>query len=212
MSWVNEAVEIVQKTIAETLKTHPMVRIAVCGGRSPQPLYEALNQLDLPWQKILWIQTDERYVPADHPENNARMIREKLLHGHPETHFLSFDTSLEWEASAEAMNRELLTLKSEREPVIDLAILGVGEDGHVAGIFEWTEDREKLAFTSTTKIHAVEKRMTLSPETLKKSGQVLFLVIGEQKKKIFKDSSLTESPFRMMAMNLTKMNLHIIYG
>jgi len=200
MTWVNEAVEIVQKTIAETLKMHPTVRIAVCGGRSPQPLYEALNQLDLPWSKILWIQTDERYVPADHPESNAQMIRKKLLAGHPETHTLFFDTTLEWEESAEAMNRALEELKIEREPLLDLAILGVGEDGHVAGIFEWNEKEEKLAITSTTKVHAVEKRMTLSGESLRNSKNTILLILGKKKKEALKPlkEKQIKSPFGLL--------------
>lgn len=57
--------------------------IALSGGSTPKPLYESLAQADLPWEQIYIFWGDERYVPHDHENSNARMTREALLNHVP---------------------------------------------------------------------------------------------------------------------------------
>ena len=53
----------------------------VSGGQSPVALFEALRGQALPWQLVEVSLADERVVPADHPDSNARLVRTHLLQG-----------------------------------------------------------------------------------------------------------------------------------
>ncbi|MEN9220756.1 MAG: 6-phosphogluconolactonase, partial [Thermostichales cyanobacterium GMQP_bins_62] len=55
-------------------------RVALAGGSSPKRLYEVLATVaDLPWHRTWVFWGDERYVPPDHPDSNARMARLALI-------------------------------------------------------------------------------------------------------------------------------------
>ena len=53
--------------------------LAVSGGRSPVPLFEALRMQPLPWSNIRVTLVDERLVAADHPDSNEGLVRRHLL-------------------------------------------------------------------------------------------------------------------------------------
>ena len=54
--------------------------IALAGGSTPKPLYEALAKADgLSWDKLHIFWGDERYVPSDHPDSNAGMAKAAWL-------------------------------------------------------------------------------------------------------------------------------------
>ena len=53
--------------------------IALSGGSTPQPLYAALAQADLPWDRIQIFWGDERYVSAIDPDSNYGMTKRVWL-------------------------------------------------------------------------------------------------------------------------------------
>jgi hypothetical protein len=65
------AAELICETAV--LKPGP-VRVALCGGTTPQPAYELLAQdpllLRLPWSRVHWVLGDERFVKRSHPDSN----------------------------------------------------------------------------------------------------------------------------------------------
>ena len=113
------------------------VHIALAGGTSPERCHELLAEMDLDWSGVhLWL-SDERCVPADHEDANQRMLDESLLsklrsHEGPHLHPVRGDLSPEDAAWLYA--RELVQAIGE-EPVFDLVLLGMGEDGHTASLF-----------------------------------------------------------------------------
>ncbi|MEY3333635.1 MAG: 6-phosphogluconolactonase, partial [Cyanobacteriota bacterium] len=63
---VNRALELILSTVETAISERGQFTIALSGGSTPKPLYEAIANQNLPWDKIHVFWGDERYVPADH--------------------------------------------------------------------------------------------------------------------------------------------------
>ncbi len=59
---IDRALEILLAKITEAIETRNQFTIALAGGSTPKPLYEALAKQSLPWDKIHVFWGDERYV------------------------------------------------------------------------------------------------------------------------------------------------------
>jgi 6-phosphogluconolactonase len=114
----------------------------VSGGQSPVALFEALREQDLPWEHVEVSLADERVVPAEHPDSNARLVHTHLLQG-PAARacFLpllppllpSMLPSLPAQSWAELSEQAGQALGAQGPA--DVLVLGMGADGHTASIF-----------------------------------------------------------------------------
>ena len=122
--------------LAEALKTtllhNETASLAVSGGTSPGPVFDALCAAELDWTRVRICPTDERWVPEDHPRSNAQMIRARLLQGRAaDAEFLPLY------APAEQPEEVLPDLEAQIAPQLPLSaiMLGMGADMHVASLF-----------------------------------------------------------------------------
>jgi len=76
---VARALTLVVEKATSAIAERGVFTIALAGGNTPKPLYEALAHQDLPWEHIQILWGDERYVPADHPDSNEGMARQAWL-------------------------------------------------------------------------------------------------------------------------------------
>jgi 6-phosphogluconolactonase len=159
--------------IAERARAARPFRIALAGGSTPQAAYERLAGYDLDWDDwhVWW--SDERLVPADHPESNERMAREALLSKVP---------------VPEEQIHSLRSPDVELPERFDLVLLGVGSDGHTASLYPGHED--ELADPGPI-VHVPEPgmppphpRLTFSLAYLNAQPLVAILVGGESKREI----------------------------
>ena len=105
--------------------------VALAGGGTPRRAYEILAAQPVEWASVhLWL-GDERCVPQDDPEANAGMVRETL--GDRGT-FHPVRGELGPEDAAWLYALELVAAAGD-EPVLDVCVLGLGEDGHTASLF-----------------------------------------------------------------------------
>jgi 6-phosphogluconolactonase len=175
--------------IAAAVDARGVAHVALAGGSTPKRTYELLGEdPGVPWDRVeLWM-GDERIVPDDHPDSNLRMIREAL--GSPATERAIWHrvrTELGPDAAAEAYERELIERarpEGAELPVLDLALQGVGPDGHTASLFPGHPtlgivDRVCVAALDSPKPPA--ERVTLTVPVLLASRRILFLVTGEDK-------------------------------
>ncbi len=65
--------------LSQALHGQDRVCLAVPGGTTPGPVFDALCAADIDWARVDVVPTDERWVPEDHPRSNARLIKERLL-------------------------------------------------------------------------------------------------------------------------------------
>src|SRR5699024_8730795 len=132
---VSEAAALLFKRKAtEAVKERGRFTVALSGGSSPQRLYELLAsdrfRSEIPWKDVIIFWGDERFVPADDPQNNARMARENLL-DHlpiPANQIYPIPTGGSPEAAAQQYAGTLASVwKNGPLPRFDLILLGLGE-------------------------------------------------------------------------------------
>ena len=114
--------------------------LCVSGGKSPVALFEALQTRDVPWAKLTVSLVDERCVPPDHPDSNARLVREHLLQGGAaQARFVSLSPPLSPTADAATDTPDAAAARANAAvaslPAPDVLVLGIGADGHTASWF-----------------------------------------------------------------------------
>ena len=182
---------------ARAIADHERFVVALSGGSTPQRLYELLAREPfasrVSWPRVHLVWGDERCVPPTAPDSNFRMARVALLdHVSPPAENIhrihGEDDPARAAASYEAVLRELLqtpsgspSLESGRR--IDLALLGLGDNGHTASIFPGSAAvDERVRWVMADYVPAVSMwRITLTAPVLNAAAEILFLVSGGTK-------------------------------
>ena len=163
--------------------------LAVSGGTSPRPLFEALASEPLDWARVDVTLVDDRWVPDTDAASNARLVRETLLtHAASAARFAPLvDVSVSIEARIAALNADA----SYALP--NVAVLGMGEDGHTASIFADAPAHEWAHALQTSEryvaVHpgaAPHARVSLSMSALKGIDKLFLLISGERKLDVLK--------------------------
>jgi 6-phosphogluconolactonase len=162
------------------------VQIALAGGVTPRATYERLATLVDDWEGVeLWL-GDERLVPPDDPESNYRLVAETLLRrSGARAHPVPTDGSAE--EAAQAYSRELVERVQagpDGTPVLDFALLGLGEDGHTASLFPHAPALQARGQPCVAVHHAPKPppdRVTLTLEVLRAARALVILAVGEGK-------------------------------
>ena len=150
--------------------------IAVSGGSTPKPFFAALSKQKLDWSKVTITLVDERQVPEDNPRSNARLVRDNL-----------------WCNEAAFTHFEPLYLN----PLIghiaafDVAILGMGNDGHTASFFPSGDNLAKaISMTNSdavipmTAAGAGEPRLTFTLPRLLAASHLCLHIQGQDKMQV----------------------------
>jgi 6-phosphogluconolactonase len=158
-------------------------RIALAGGSTPRAVYPQLVS-GIDWARTDVFFGDERAVPPDDPQSNYRMARETLL----APALVPAVNVHRWRAEAAdldaaAREYEQALRAPGAPPWLDLALLGLGPDGHTASLFPGTtalavEDRLAVAVDVP---QLATRRLTLTYPALLDATHVVFLVTGADK-------------------------------
>ncbi len=167
--------------------------LALSGGSTPKIWFDYLaenHSQDIPWNRIQLFWGDERCVPPDDPGSNFGMTKKHLLEKIkiPEENIHRIHGEIDPVSAAEQYEKELYETLGEN-PVFDLIILGMGDDGHTASIFPheinlW--DSEKLCAVATHPISG-QKRVSFTGKLINNASAVTFLVTGENKAERIKE-------------------------
>ncbi len=187
-----EVAKAVVGVMEETVSRKGSCSVALSGGSTPRRLYELLATVHrdrVPWAALCLFWCDERYVPPDDPRSNFRLVRETLL-DHPAGESVSVHPmptdSADPDAAAlayeDTLRRHLPELPGDW-PELDLALLGLGADGHIASLFPGSDavdevSRQVLAVTAPAE---PPRRLTLTLPVLQRANRVYILVAGHEK-------------------------------
>ena len=158
--------------------------MAVSGGHTPWQMLRALANEKVPWESVHVVQVDERVAPAGDPDRNLTHLRESLLEHAPLTseqiHAMPVE-SPDVDGAATGYAKTLQEIAGS-PPVLDLAHLGLGPDGHTASLVPGDSVLNVSdADVALTGIYQNRRRMTLTYPMLNRSRSILWLVTGNDK-------------------------------
>jgi 6-phosphogluconolactonase len=201
---IHDSAEVLASAVAARLAVrlidaqaeHGSASIVLTGGRIAERIYTALAASPasdaVAWDRVdLWW-GDERFLPSGDPDRNETQIRSALLgelplatgrvHPMPASDGPDGDNP---EAGAVGYAEELATVAAGRGelPRFDVALLGIGEDGHVASVFPdhplVDPSRPVSAVRDSPKPPPV--RTTLTLDALNTAHDVWILASGTEK-------------------------------
>jgi 6-phosphogluconolactonase len=180
---VESAAAEVAALAARAIAARGRFRVALAGGSTPRALYPHLRGA-VDWTRTDVFFGDERAVSPDDPQSNYRMARETLLAAArvPDANVHRWRAESP-DLDAAARDYEHALRAGREQPWLDLALLGLGPDGHTASLFPGTaalavEDR----LTVAVEVPALAThRLTLTYPALLDATHVIFLVTGAEK-------------------------------
>jgi len=179
-----EAARIIAAEARAAVTARGRFIMAVSGGKTPWQMLRALAHNEIPWEHVHVVQVDERIAPAGDPDRNLTHLRESLLSHAPlppeQIHAMPVENS-DLEAAAASYARTLQQIAGS-PPVLDLAHLGLGSDGHTASLIPGdavleVADRD----VAVTGVYQQRQRITLTFPMLNRSRRVLWVVTGAEK-------------------------------
>jgi 6-phosphogluconolactonase len=167
-----------------------IAHIALSGGSTPGRTYELLAQAMPGWEKVdVWF-ADERCVAPTDQQSNYRLIAETLLKRTeiaPErVHRMAGELGAEEGAwrYAEALHKHV-SGATHKLPVLDVVVLGIGPDGHIASLFPGSSalnaGDEAICLPITDSPKPPPQRITLSLAVLRATRRSMLLATGASK-------------------------------
>ena len=179
-----EAAKVIAAEARSAVAARGRFVMAVSGGRTPWQMLRMLATENVPWKEVHVVQVDERVAPAGHADRNLTHLCESLLEQaplRPEQIYAMPVEDKDLEAAALGYAQTLQELAGI-PPVLDLAHLGLGPDGHTASLVPGDPVCEITdADVAMTGIYQERRRMTLTYPMLNRSRRILWLVTGVEK-------------------------------
>ena len=202
--------------LTEAITAKQSASMLVSGGGTPRPLYQLLSSKTLDWQRVRVALVDERWVDVDHAGSNEAFIKETLLNNKAApAKFIAMKTAHATASEGQLVCEERYRLLARP---FDLAILGMGPDGHIASLFPHAQGlNEALDINSKQLCAAIEanpsevtgeltERMSLTLYGLLQSRQLHLLITGEEKLAVYKQALASNDSLLTPITALLKQN------
>lgn len=191
--WAQDTAAVIASISERAIQTTGRFIMALSGGSTPKTLYHVLATPEwherFDWSRTFFVFGDERCVPPDHPDSNFRMAHTTLfqpLNIHADHIFRMKGEHADPAVAAqeyEEIIRRLTDSSAPQVPRVDLVLLGLGDDGHIASLFPGTAalHEQKKVVTVGQAPTGVRSRITLTLGVLNQAAVILFLVAGAGK-------------------------------
>lgn len=181
--------ELFEECVKDVLAGSELIHVGLTGGTIGIAVLEAVdpnNRLD--WNRIHVWWSDERFLPSGDKDRNETQARKALLDrvDIPETNIHAMPSGEKGSNLEEAANLYASELGNyfDQHISLDLMLLGMGPDAHIASLFP---EREEVSVTGNTviPIHNSPKpppeRLSFTLETINQSQRIWVIASGSEK-------------------------------
>ena len=186
----NQAAEEIIQSLIQLTHSKNHVHLGLTGGTVGILTLESLaskfleHKIDI--SKIHFWWGDERFVSSSSPERNANKARRALLdvlnlNQHQIHEFPSSDNDLDLQIAKETFTAHFVEVFGLEPIKMDLLILGMGPDGHVASLFPGQEHQGELVVSVANSPKPPAQRLSFSMDLINRSEKVVFVVSGLDK-------------------------------
>ncbi|MFZ5746292.1 MAG: 6-phosphogluconolactonase [Pseudomonadota bacterium] len=168
--------------------------IALAGGRTPQPAYDALAKAKIDWKRVTIVPTDDRLVPMGDPLSNVTMIAKTFMPKGARVLPITSEAAADYRAAGKAADARL----QELHWPLDLCLLGMGTDGHTASIFPGPDLDEALNGPKERRAlgvmpdplppEAPVARVTLSLAAIVSARALMIAITGDEKRAVLESA------------------------
>lgn len=183
--------------------------VVVSGGTTPERCFAELAKMELDWEHVSIVLSDERWVPPDGDDSNERLVRETLLKGRAADAYLLpfYKEDSNPEARSDEINQQIRNLPFP----FACALIGMGEDGHFASLFPDADNLEdgldteslhlSIPVTTGSSPHA---RISLTLSALSRSDEIILLLFGDKKLEVLEAAKQIDSDLPIARLLLQK--------
>lgn len=181
------AAEIMAHAISRGLATRGTACAALSGGSTPRAAYENLAARAMDWPHVTLLQVDERCVPAGGPGLNADMLRRALAPAMAK----GAEFAPLWHGDQDPAHAAARADALYRDDDLDVALIGMGLDGHTASWFPGSPDLHRALDPQTRACviaveapgaEAAKARLTMTLQALLKANVLALLIHGADKR------------------------------
>ena len=215
------AADLIIQTMAAAIEKRGLFSLGLAGGSTPGRLYSTLSLMayrdQMDWSKVHIFWGDERCVPPEDRQSNYRLAKVLLL-DHvplPPVNIHRMHGEFPGGKAADLYEKELqgfFGVKDRNSTVnmLDLLLLGLGEDGHTASLFPGSpaldvSGRRVIGVEHRTHPAPLVDRITLTLPAINASRHVVFLVTGESKASVL--ARVLEPPSEQPLLPASRVNL-----
>lgn len=198
-----KTVDLISDSLTQALNKGQSVLWLVSGGSNIQAQVDVMNQLNDQagglTDKLTILPVDERYGPSGHADSNYQQMKQAGFNPGRASWVNVLGKNLNFDETISYYN-QLMKVALDKSDY-GLAILGIGEDGHTAGLLPGSS-----ALNSTQLIAGYRDRhhrMTMTPKSLMMLNQTFVMARGDNKLPVLdklkgKQQSITDMPSMLL--------------
>ncbi len=175
-----ECSKLLLELISQQINESEKISIGLSGGNTPQLFYELFAKKFQTYDNISLWTVDERHIKTSENISNQNMINS--IFNDSKLNVIEYVYDKDPHVSAENYTNKVI----EKIDKFDIAVLGVGDDGHIASLFPDSKalNSNKKGFVENEVNILTKWRITSTYKLLTDVDYLYLLVTGENKKEI----------------------------